>query len=283
MDTIQRKSTDQNLRKLAETAGFSDIYAQDYSGYFKDIKDYIYLNGEKYSPQDISPINMFSFVNLKNELLAFLGWPYYILERLTILYAMFSFLGFLFSLLKGIYSTSAIHTEVNKQASVARILFVGCFGIFSTSINKILLDAQVKEYNTKLSTTPNTHDESRNDTNITPTAPQLVNLNHKHPLSLVLRTFRNIALTDLITSRSNYPQSPIQHIITQQPNIEDTYEQIIEQPHTTNFRSQNNHLLAHDEPPSWIPPSINFPPSQPPEQPPHHPTFCFSPSSITSS
>ena len=33
MDTIQRQSLDQNLRKLAETAGFSDIYAQDYSGY----------------------------------------------------------------------------------------------------------------------------------------------------------------------------------------------------------------------------------------------------------
>ena len=75
LDIIQRQSPDQNLRKLAETAGFSDIYAQDYSGYFKDIKDYIYLNDEKYRPQDISPINIFSFVNLKNELLAFLGWP----------------------------------------------------------------------------------------------------------------------------------------------------------------------------------------------------------------
>ena len=78
MDTIQRQSIDQNLRKLAETAGFSDIYAQDYSGYFKDIKDYLYLNGEKYRPQNISPINIFSFVNLKKEVLAFLGWPYYI-------------------------------------------------------------------------------------------------------------------------------------------------------------------------------------------------------------
>ena len=29
MDTIQRQSIDQNLRKLAETAGFSDIYTQD--------------------------------------------------------------------------------------------------------------------------------------------------------------------------------------------------------------------------------------------------------------
>ena len=170
MDTIQRQSIDQNLRKLAEPAGFSDNYAQDYSGYFKDIKDYIYLNGEKYRPQDISPINIFSFVNLKNEVLAFLGWPYYILERLTILYAMFNFIGFLFSLLKEIHNTCALHTQVNRQASVARILFAGFFGIFSSSINKILLDAQIKEYNTKLSTNPNTYDDSNNKTNTLPTA-----------------------------------------------------------------------------------------------------------------
>ena len=108
MDTIQRQSTDQNLRKLAETAGFADIYTQDYSGYFKDIKD---LNGEKYRPQDISPINFSSFVTLQNEILAFLGWPYYIIERLTILYAIFNFIGLLFSLLKGIYNTCAILTH----------------------------------------------------------------------------------------------------------------------------------------------------------------------------
>ena len=119
MDTIQRQSIDQNLRKLAESAGFSDIYKQDYSRYFKNIKDNIYLNGENYRPQDISPIYILSFVNLKNELLAFLGWPYYILERLTILYAKFKFLGFLFSLLKGIYNTCAIHAQVSEQTSVA--------------------------------------------------------------------------------------------------------------------------------------------------------------------
>ena len=38
MDTIQRQSIDQNLRKLAETAGFADIYTQDYSGYLKTLK-----------------------------------------------------------------------------------------------------------------------------------------------------------------------------------------------------------------------------------------------------
>ena len=72
MGIIQRQSKDQNLRKLAETAGISDIYAQDYSGYFKDVKCYICLNDKKYRPQDKSPINIFSFVNLKNELFAFL-------------------------------------------------------------------------------------------------------------------------------------------------------------------------------------------------------------------
>ena len=189
MDTIQRQSINQNIRKLAETAGFSDIYAQDYSGYFKDIKDYIYLNGEKKRPQDISPINIFSFVTLKNKILAFLGWPYYILEILTILYATFNFIGFLFSRLKGIYNTCAIHTQGNRQASVARILFAGFFGIFSSSINKILLDAQIKEYNTKTSTRPNTYHEEHNNADTAPTAPQIPTLSQNHPLSLVPRNF----------------------------------------------------------------------------------------------
>ena len=196
-------------------------------------------------PQDISLINIFSFVNLKNELLAFLGWPYYILERLTILYAMFNFLGFLFSLSKGIYKTCAMHTpQVNKQAIVARILFAVFLRIFSTSINEILLDAQIKKYNNKLSTKPNTYDDSQKNSYTTPTASQLENLNHNYPLSLVPQTFRNIALTDLITLRSNYPQSPIQQNNPTTQSIEDTYEQIIDQPHTTKFCSQNNHLFS---------------------------------------
>ena len=142
-------------------------------------------------------------------------------KRLTILYAMFNFIGFLFSLLKGVYNICAIYTQVNKQAGVARILFAWLFGIFSTLINKALWDAQIKENNTKLSTTPNT-DESRNDTTTTPTAPQLQNLSHDHPLLLLPQNLRNIALANLITSRSNYPQSPTEHKITLQSNIDDT-------------------------------------------------------------
>ena len=242
MDTTQRQPIDQNLRKLAETAGFSDIYAQDYSGSFNDIKDYIYLNAEEYRPQDISATNIFSFVKFKNKLLAFLGQPYYILEILTIFYAKFNFSGFIISLLKQVYKTCAIDTEINRQASVARILFAGFFGILSTSIIKILLDARIKECNTKFSTTPNTNDESHNKTKILPTAPQLPSLNRNHPLSLVPRNFRNLALVNIANSRPNHIQSSIQHIVTQQPQNDDTYEQIIQQQHTTNFQSQNNHF-----------------------------------------
>ena len=41
MDKIQKQKIDQILRKLAKTAGFSDIYAQGYSEYIKNNKDYI--------------------------------------------------------------------------------------------------------------------------------------------------------------------------------------------------------------------------------------------------
>ena len=128
---------------------------------------------------------------------------------------MFNFIGFIFYLLKNIYNTCAIHTQVNRQASVARILFAGFFGIYTTSINEILLDAQIKEYNTKLSTAPNTYDESHNNTNTLPTAPQLPSLNPNYPLSLVPRNFRNLAQVNIAKSRPNHIQSPIQHIVTQ--------------------------------------------------------------------
>ena len=144
------------------------------------------------------------------------------------------FIGFLFSVLKGIYNTRAIHIQANREASVARILFAGVFGIFSTSIKKILLDAQIKEYNTKISTTPNTYDKSQNIEIAIPTAPQLPNLNHNHSLSLVARNFRNLALRNIISSRPSYTQIPVHHIVTQQSQ-NDEYEQITEQPHTTNF------------------------------------------------
>ena len=101
-----------------------------------------------------------------------------------------------------------------------------------------------KEYNTKISTTLNTYDESQQHTNTLPTAPQPPSLNRNHPLSLVPQNFSNLAFVNIANSRPNHIQSPIQHIITQQSQNDDKYEQIIEQPHTTSFQSQNNHFFS---------------------------------------
>ena len=191
---------------------------------------------------------------------------------------MFNFVGILFSLLKGTYNTCAIHTQVNRQASVARILFAGFFETFSSSINKILLDTQIKECNTKVSTRPNTYDESQNNTNTLCTAPHLPNLHHNYPLSLVSRNFKNLTITNPPNLRPNTIQSSLQHIVTQHSQNDHTYEQIIEQPNNTTFQTQNNHFFAHDEQTIWIPPSIKLPPSKPPKSNPHYPTFCFPPS-----
>ena len=79
-------------------------------------------------------------------------------------------------------------------------------------INKqILLDAQIKEYNTKLATRPNTYHEELNNVDTTPTAPQIPALPQNHPLSLVPRNFRNLAITNNPNFRPSTAQSPIQH------------------------------------------------------------------------
>ena len=145
------------------------------------------------------------------------------------------------------------------------------------SWNFLIINQQIKEYNTKISTRPNTYDEEHNDIDTTPTAPQIPTLPQNHPLSLVPRNFRNLAITNNPIFRPNITQGPIQHIMTHHSQIDNTYEKIIEQPHTTTFQSQNYHFLAHDEPTNWIPPSLKFPSSQPPNSNPNYPTFAFLP------
>ena len=135
------------------------------------------------------------------------------------------------------------HTSQN-QARVARILFAGFFGLLPNSINKILLDAQISEYNKKISITTNTYDTLRDNRNTTPIAPQLQNFHIFHPFFLVSRNYRKTAKKDHMSPSHSYPQSPISHIVVHQLNIGDTYEQIVEQPHTTNFCSQNNQFFS---------------------------------------
>ena len=69
-------------------------------------------------------------------------------------------------------------------------------------------------------------------------------LPQNHPLSLVPRNFRHLAITNNPNFKQNSVHSPIQHITTNHSQNDNTYEQIIEQLHTTTFQSQNNHYFS---------------------------------------
>ena len=102
------------------------------------------------------------------------------------------------------YKTCAIYRQVSKQASIARILFAGFFVIFSTSTNKIFLDARISENTKKLSTTPNLYDTSQDNKNMITTAPQLQSFQNHHSLSLVPQNYRHTPITEHTSSRHSY-------------------------------------------------------------------------------
>ena len=64
-------------------------------------------------------------------MLTVFGWPWYILEKIAILYAMVNFLLFLSNIIIKFYNAFAIHKAIGKQVSLTRILLSGIFGIFS--------------------------------------------------------------------------------------------------------------------------------------------------------
>ena len=101
----------------------------------------------------------------------------------------------------------------------------------------------------KLSKKPNAYDISTGITNTTPTGQsQLHSLQNNHTLSLTTQNYRNtLSIDERMLDISNLQRSPISHTALQQTTIDDLYKQIVEQPDTLTFRSQNNHLFS----PRW--------------------------------
>ena len=106
IDTKQRQSVDQNLRKLAEISVFLNIYTYDYSGYFTDVKGYLYENGEKNRPQYISSFNIFSLPTYKTN---------YISERLTLSYALLNFFISLLTVKRNLFCRCHTYTSVQTS------------------------------------------------------------------------------------------------------------------------------------------------------------------------
>ena len=135
------------------------------------------------------------------------------------------------------------HTSQPSSQCSTHIICRTFWNILS-SINKILLDAQTKDYNTKLAARPNTYDEEHKNVDPTPTATPIQALPQNHPLSLVPRNSRHLAITNDPNFRPKSIDGPIQHITAHHSQNDNTYEQIIEQPHTTTFQSQHNHFFS---------------------------------------
>ena len=82
----------ENLLKLHAFQTYTDKT----TAYFRKIRDYLYLNGEKNRSKNTKfHQSKFSVLKIEIELLVFLERPYDILERLIILFAKSNFIGFL--------------------------------------------------------------------------------------------------------------------------------------------------------------------------------------------
>ena len=80
------------------------------------INDYRYLIGEKHNPQEISPISIFSLLKIKKSPSISVMALLYLRKIGYAILAMFKFIRFPFSLLKGIYNTHNTHTSKKKLA-----------------------------------------------------------------------------------------------------------------------------------------------------------------------
>ena len=105
-----------------------------------------------------------------------------------------------------------------------------------------------KQTNTKNSAfkTKRKNGSPQDITNTTPTSSSHLNSFHNnHPLPLKPQSCRNNPSTsERPIHTKNLQRIPISHIAVQQPTIEDTNEQTVEQPHLLNFCARNNHHFS---------------------------------------
>ena len=157
---------------------------------------------------------------LKEPILSIFGWPWYILEKMAIIYAMISMILFITNLVIKFYNAFAIHKAIGKQASITKILLTGIFGIFSQTLTQLV--AQIQEENIdndsddnnshygNLNNRPrkNKHNFRRHSTEITTSTHKnneiptkiYVDTNYKHYNTTIRRTENGLQLRTLESS-----------------------------------------------------------------------------------
>ena len=124
---------------------------QTYKNYEQSLKWLKDLNINGYNFQIDQPsVNrkeIFDAAWLKEQILPIFGWPWYVLEKMAIIYAMISMIMFITNLIIKFFNAFPIHKAIGKQASITKILLKGIFGIFSQTITQLVAQIQEEEEN----------------------------------------------------------------------------------------------------------------------------------------
>ena len=140
-----QEATSANAQKLLEIEQLGLL--ETYKNYEKSLKWLRDLNINGYNFQIDQPsVNwkeIFDGEWLKDQVISIFGWPWYILEKMAIIYAMLSMILFITNLIIKFYNAFAIQKAIGKQASITKILLTGIFGIFSQTLTQLV--AQIQE------------------------------------------------------------------------------------------------------------------------------------------
>ena len=138
-----------------EQLGLLQIY-KNYEQSLKWLRD-LNINGYNFQ-LDQPSVNwkeVYDGAWLKEQMLTIFGWPWYVLEKMAIIYAMISMILYITNLIIKTYNAFAIHKAIGKQASATKILLAGIFGILSQTLTQLLVQIQEEE---------NSHDSDENIT-----------------------------------------------------------------------------------------------------------------------
>ena len=142
-----QESTSANAQKLLELVQLGLL--RTYKNYEKSLKWLRDLNINGYNFQIDQPsVNwkeIFDGAWLKEQILTIFGWPWYVLEKMAIIYARINMILFITNLIIKFYNAFAIHKAIGKQASITKILLTGIFGIFSQTLTQLVAQIQEEE------------------------------------------------------------------------------------------------------------------------------------------
>ena len=142
-----QEATSANAQKLLELEKLGLL--QTYKIYEQSLKWLRDLNISGYNFQIDQPsVNwkeIFDGAWLKEQIITIFGWPWYVLEKMAIIYAMISMILFITNLVIKFYNAFATHKAIGKQASITKILLTGKFGIFSQTLTQLVAQIQEEE------------------------------------------------------------------------------------------------------------------------------------------